>query len=222
MKEYIINLNKTIMQKAEQLMQVVDLEISKTIYRVPKTSTKSNASSYRPWIVLGGSGAIVGALGLMVSDSAKAWQLMLTCLGTLSAGYGILQRNKVSQTPSLSINYGEIKNFYVAGAELVINKVSTQWDDYISSKNNELSNEIKTRVTDEKLCANVLFKTYYLERIKVSLMDYIKTMDNIPKDYHFFDACISSRDRFATTIKNAINTAATNQTAQYLEIVDMI
>ena len=116
----------------------------------------------------------------------------------------------------------DVKNYYIDHLGAVLDKASKEWDQFIKSKNESLVNEIKSQIKDEKLRSKALFKTYYLEGIKVSLLDYISDLDNISKDDSSLIPFNSAKETSAYAIKMAIHVAAQNQTKQYSEIIKLL
>lgn len=221
--QLVSNINQEISQKADDLVVSINSKLSKIKYIPYQEDHAASPSSYRPWIVLGGGSAAVGILGMIFSDSVKSWQILFTAIGTISAGYGFSKSTYNSKKESnIKLDYSGIKNFYTGKVEYAINEISKEWDSCISSKNKYLVDEITKQISDEKLRSKVLFKTYYLENIKISLLDFINALDNIPFDNFFLDSCICVRDKFAISIKSAILTAAKNQQSQYSEIVNIL
>ena len=106
--------------------------------------------------------------------------------------------------------------------EVALDKASKAWEQFINSKNESLANKIKQLIPDEKLRSKALFKTYYRESIKVSLMDFMTALNNIPKGDNYLNACLSAKNDFVSSIKAAIYKAAENQTKQYSEIIEIL
>lgn len=222
-RQLILNINREISQKADEWVVLIDLKLSNIKYIPYQKKDTVSSSSYRPWVVLGGGSAVVGIWGMTFSDSVKSWQILLATMGTISAAYGFIKSTHHSRKESdIKFDYTGIKNFYSEKVEHVISEISKEWDSYISYKNKCLIDEISKRISDEKLRSKVMFKTYYLESVKISLLDFINALDNIPHDNLFLDSCVSVRDKFAMSIKAAILTAAKNQQSQYSEIVNIL
>lgn len=229
--KFITNLNAEIEQKANTIAESVEKGTKNLIY-LPQLRTDaglgatpspySSSTSYKNLILLGSGGAAVGILGMLFSDSVKSWQVILTSVGAIFAGYGFMHNSKNSTTTDVEIDFTDVKNYYIDNLGAVLDKASKEWDQFIQSKNESLVNEIKSQITDEKLRSKALFKTYYLEGIKVSLLDYISDLDNIPKGDSSLIPFNSAKDAFAYAIKMAILEAAKNQTKQYSEIIELL
>lgn len=227
--KFITNLNAEIEQKANKIAESVENETKNLIY-VPQLPTStglgaspySSSTSYKNLILLGSGGAAAGILGMLFSDSVKSWQIIITSVGAVLAGYGFMQSSKNSKTNDVEIDYTDVKNYYIDHLGAVLDKASKEWDQFIKSKNESLVNEIKSQIKDEKLRSKALFKTYYLEGIKVSLLDYISDLDNISKDDSSLIPFNSAKENIAYAIKMAIHVAAQNQTKQYSEIIKLL
>lgn len=217
---YIYDLNTEIKNQANIMTKSIYSELKAINYSIPSINQETS-SSYRPWVVLGGGGAVIGFLGMIFSDSVKSWQVLLTCIGTMSVGFGVWQ-NSHSSKEKVYINYSSVKNYYIEHVEKAINRISQEWDLFIKTKNEELVKQLNEQISNEKILSKVLYKTYYLERIKVSMIEFINSLDHLPQDDSFISSCGSSKDKFVSSIELAIKKASTNQVSQYSEIIDIL
>lgn len=218
--DYIFDLNTEIKNQANRMTMSIYSEFKAINFSIPQISRK-NSSSYRPWVVLGGGGAAIGFLGMFFSDSVKSWQVILTCVGAISVGFGAWQ-NSQSSKEKVNINYTSVKNYYIEHVEKVINKISQEWDLFIKNRNEELVKQLNEQISNEKILSKALYKTYYLESIKVSMMEFINSLDNLPQDDTFLNSCASLKDKFVSSIELAINKASNNQISHYSEIIDIL
>lgn len=178
MVQVISNYISQIEHKKNDLLKEVDnfsldnLLLESNTHKVaPLTNASSSVSApYRPWLIFGGSAALVGTVGVIggTENSDRNWTIPLFITGFLSVAYGLVKmkrQHSVSNVKKKDLVHPNFKNMIYEKISELTDNIINEWSTFIVALNKTVQESIKSNQGEE--VDEALNETYYCEKIKI-------------------------------------------------------
>lgn len=227
-KEYVIAVNEKIKNFAENLANECRMNIEAIKIKDSKPSleqiAKEKDSPDRPWKLFGMAAIAVSAIKLLVSNSSTVWPYVVGGVGVASVVYGVTVGQKKKKNSSIKepIDYNQIINEQISAIRPLLDKMEIDWEKYTDSVKSDVQNTINQSSLSEEEKQACLNFTYYVNRINITMSEFIDDLNGIVKDDFFIDKVNSLRLRFAKEVSDYIMNTAKMQIERYNKILSVI
>lgn len=228
LKEYITGVNAQIKAFAENLAKETkaDIEALEVKAKAPSLEqlAKEKDRPDRPWKLLGSAAVAVSAVKLLLANGSSTWPYLVGGIGIASVAYGFFlgQKRKNMANVEKPIDYNEVINGQISSIRPLLDAAGMKWEKYTDAVKSEVQNAInQSSMTDndKQTCLN---HTYYVNRINVSMSQYIDDLNAIPQGTLFVDKVNMLRLRFAKEVSAYIMNIAAMQIDEYSKIISII
>lgn len=227
-KEYVIAVNEKIKNFARNLANECRMNIEAIKIKDSKPSleqiAKEKDSPDRPWKLFGMAAIAVSAIKLLVSNSSTVWPYVVGGVGVASVVYGVTVGQKKKKNSSIKepIDYNQIINEQISAIRPLLDKMEIDWEKYTDSVKSDVQNTINQSSLSEEEKQACLNFTYYVNRINITMSEFIDDLNGIVKDDFFIDKVNSLRLRFAKEVSDYIMNTAKMQIERYNKILSVI
>ena len=227
-KKYVIAVNEKIKNFAENLANECRMNIEAIKIKDSKPSleqiAKEKDSPDRPWKLFGMAAIAVSAIKLLVSNSSTVWPYVVGGVGVASVVYGVTVGQKKKKNSSIKepIDYNQIINEQISAIRPLLDKMEIDWEKYTDSVKSDVQNTINQSSLSEEEKQACLNFTYYVNRINITMSEFIDDLNGIVKDDFFIDKVNSLRLRFAKEVSDYIMNTAKMQIERYNKILSVI
>lgn len=227
-KEYVIAVNEKIKNFAGNLANECRMNIEAIKIKDSKPSleqiAKEKDSPDRPWKLFGMAAIAVSAIKLLVSNSSTVWPYVVGGVGVASVVYGVTVGQKKKKNSSIKepIDYNQIINEQISAIRPLLDKMEINWEKYTDSVKSDVQNTINQSSLSEEEKQACLNFTYYVNRINITMSEFIDDLNGIVKDDFFIDKVNSLRLRFAKEVSDYIMNTAKMQIERYNKILSVI
>lgn len=154
-----------IKQKAEREFFAVGGAMANSTHAEIEQSPKKNNSKILYFI-----GVMLMLFAITRSEGQSTWFYWVLGIIALAYGYNISRRTSIQAVEKYNLNHSN-STALISEMSSIVTKYSKEWEDYVSTKNELVQNEIKKRLVQEEEKSSLLAKVRFYETIKFSIAD---------------------------------------------------